>query len=75
MAGSLQVFNGGLGLKGMEVERGKSENFSALSAEVNQNLACDGYIESTCCCVQAIFLSMETKILFSLLWYIFSAIF
>jgi hypothetical protein len=34
------------------------------------NLARDGYIESTCCCVKAKFLGMETKILFSLSWYI-----
>ncbi len=36
---------------------------SALSAD---NLAGEGYIESTCCCVQARFLGMETKKLFSL---------
>jgi hypothetical protein len=34
------------------------------------NFAHDGYIESTCCCVQARFLGIETKILFSLIWYI-----
>ncbi len=42
---------------------------------VYHNLAYDGYIEFTCCCVQARFLDMETKIFLSLLWYIYSALF
>jgi hypothetical protein len=33
---------------------------------VHHNLAREGYTESTCCYVQASFLGMETKILFSL---------
>jgi hypothetical protein len=64
--------------KRREGERGNSENVSLpLSAgayntvHITQyNLACDGYMESTFCCVRARFLGMETKKLFSLLWYI-----
>jgi hypothetical protein len=37
-----------------------------LSWSVHYNLAGEGYMESTCCCVQARFLGMETKKLFSL---------
>jgi hypothetical protein len=51
-------------------ERKQRECLCPLSLSIHHNLACDGYIESTCCCVQARFLGMETKILFSLLWYI-----
>jgi hypothetical protein len=57
------VSNEGFGPKGMEEDRGKSE-------VIHNNLACDGYIESTCCFVQAIFLGMETKVFCSLLWFI-----
>jgi hypothetical protein len=49
--------------KRMKGERGISENVSSLS----HNIARDDYIE---CCVQASFLGMETKILFSLLRHI-----
>ncbi len=41
-----------------------------LSWSVHHSLTRDGYIESTYCCVQARFLGLETKILFSLLLYI-----
>jgi hypothetical protein len=41
-----------------------------LSRSVHHNVVHDGYIEFTCCCVQAKFVGMETKILYSLLWYI-----
>jgi hypothetical protein len=41
-----------------------------LGWNVHNNMARDGYIEPTCCCVQARFLGMETKIRFSFLWYI-----
>jgi hypothetical protein len=55
-----------LGQQRRKGERGNSENVSALSA--TPNLARDGYIESTCYCVQARFLGMEANVLFSLLW-------
>jgi len=41
-----------------------------LSWSIHHNITRDGYIESTCCCVQARFLGMETKIHFTLLWYV-----
>jgi hypothetical protein len=40
------------------------------SVRVHYNLAPGGYIESSCCCVQASFLCKETKILYPLSWYI-----
>jgi hypothetical protein len=51
------------------VEEKQKEFICPLSWSVHHNLARDGYIEieSSCCCVQAIFLGMETKILFPLL--------
>ncbi len=52
-----------------EEERGNSKNVSALFSW-SLHLARDGFTESTCCCVRARFLGMETKLLFSLLWYI-----
>jgi hypothetical protein len=51
--------------------RKKQKEFTYLPShlELHHNLAHVGYTESTCCCVQARFLGMETKILFALLWY------
>jgi hypothetical protein len=47
------------------------QNFGILFLQcVHHNLARDGYIEFTCCCVQARFLGKETKILFLLFPYI-----
>jgi hypothetical protein len=37
------------------------ECLCTLSWSVHHNLTRDGYIEFTCCCVQARFLGMETK--------------
>jgi hypothetical protein len=59
----------------MEGDSGNSENvFCPLSWSVHHNLAHDGFIEFTCCCVQAKFLGMKTKILFSL-YMVHSALF
>jgi hypothetical protein len=51
----------------IRVEEKKEEFLCPLSWNVHHNMALEGYIESTCCCVQARFLGMETKILFLLL--------
>jgi hypothetical protein len=51
------------------VEEKQKQFLCPLSWSIHHNLACDGYIESTCCYVQARFLGME-KILFPLVWYI-----
>ncbi len=48
------------------VEKKQKEFLCPLSWSVHRNLARDGYIESTCCCVQARFLDMETKLFFPL---------
>ncbi len=53
----------------IRVEEKKEEYLCPLSWNVHHNMALEGYIESTCCCVQARFLGMETKILFLLLRY------
>ncbi len=52
------------------IEKKQQEIICPVIWSIYHNLARDGYIESTCCCVQARFLGMETIILFSLLWYI-----
>jgi hypothetical protein len=49
-----------------EGENRKREWVCPLSWGIHYNLAGEGYIESTCCCVQARFLGMETKKLFPL---------
>ncbi len=48
------------------VEEKEKEFLCPLSWSIHHNMARDGYIESTCCCVQVRFLVMETKILFPL---------
>jgi hypothetical protein len=53
----------------IRVEEKKEEFLCPLSWNVHHNMALEGYIESTCCCVQARFLGMETKELFFLLRY------
>ena len=53
------------------VEEKNGEFLCPLSRSMQYNFALDDYIESTCCCVHARFIGMETKIiLFPLLWYI-----
>jgi hypothetical protein len=49
------------------VEEKQKEFLRPLSWSDHHNLARDGYIGNTCCCVQARFLGMETKIHFPLL--------
>jgi hypothetical protein len=48
----------------IRIEEKKEEFLCPLSWSIHHNLALDGYIESTCCSVQARFLGMETKKLF-----------
>ncbi len=47
-------------------EARQRECLCPLSWSVHHHLAREGYFESTCCCIPARFLAMETKILFSL---------
>ncbi len=54
-------------------ERKQRECLCPLSWSVHHNVARDGYIEFTCCCVQARFLGMETKYSFPC-YSLFSAI-
>jgi hypothetical protein len=51
----------------IRVEKKQKEFFCPLSWSEHNKLARDGYKESTCCCVQARFLGMETKLLYPLL--------
>jgi hypothetical protein len=53
----------------IRVEEKKEEFLCPLGWKVHHNMALECYIESTCCCVQARFLGMETKELFFLLRY------
>ncbi len=43
------------------MEEKQKQFLCPLSWSIHHNLACDGYIESTFCCVQARFLGIETK--------------
>jgi hypothetical protein len=54
------VAGGGGYTQNREGKSRDSENFSALSAGAYTTTG-EGYIESTCCCVQARFLGMENK--------------
>jgi hypothetical protein len=47
--------------KETRVEEKQKEFLCPLSWSIHHNLACDGYIESTCFCVQTRFLGMETR--------------
>ncbi len=54
----------------LTTEKGRGEGkqrecLCHLSWSVHHNLCREGYLESTCCCVQARFVGMKTKILFS----------
>jgi hypothetical protein len=50
------------------IEEKREEFLCPLSWSIRHNLASDGYIKSTCFCVQAGFTGMVTEMLFSLLW-------
>ncbi len=62
-----QIDRGNMTDRHMNVEIDNCVFAVPLSWSVHYNLARDGYIESSCCCVQTKFLGMETKILFPFL--------